>query len=583
MTDILLIALLVIAVGSLVLQLLALFRGPAVDLSPIQQSFKAIEDSHQRGERAVREEIGMNRQEISAGLGQSRDELNNSVKRFAGLLFQQLAALIRANDQKIDQMREAVDQRLRQIQQENARCLDAVRQDAQATSRTLRDEVSAAQRASGDSLVSTVGEMGRLQKAQLDGFAAGLTALTASTEQRLDAHRVTIDGRLSGIAEDGANSARQLREEVGNTMRGMSEDQRAQIQVFAAQLGKLIESNEQKLDALKCAVEEKLKGIQQDNARQLDQMRETVDEKLQGTLERRLGESFKQVSDRLEAVHKGLGEMSTLAVGVGDLKKVLTNVKSRGTWGEVLLGSLLQEVLSPDQYAANVATKEEQERVEYAIKLPGRGDSSDEVVWLPIDAKFPKEDYERLIEAQERADPEGAEAAGRGLEKSVRGFAATICRKYLNPPKTTDFGIMFLPTEGLYAEVVRRVGLVELIQRESRVVIAGPTTVAALLNSLQMGFKTLAIQKRSSEVWKVLGDVKTQFSLYGGVIDKLKKKLDLASKTVDQVGVRTRAIHRKLSDVQALPGVDAGPLPPPPLLAEGVEEVLVVDSAEEVA
>jgi len=278
-----------------------------------------------------------------------------------------------------------------------------------------------------------------------------------------------------------------------------------------------------------------------------------VDEKLQGTLEKRLGESFKQVSERLEQVHKGLGEMQTLATGVGDLKKVLTNVKTRGTWGEVQLGALLEQVLNPDQFATNVATKDGGERVEFAIKLPGQGANNDETVWLPIDAKFPVEDYQRLIEAQEGADVEGVEMAGKQLENRVKTCARDISEKYLNPPKTTDFGILFLPIEGLFAEVIRRTGLTEVIQRECRVVIAGPTTLWSILNSLQMGFRTLAIQKRSSEVWNLLAAVKTEWTKYGDVLDAVQTKLHQASETIEKAKVRSRAVGRKLKDVQELP------------------------------
>ena len=300
-------------------------------------------------------------------------------------------------------------------------------------------------------------------------------------------------------------------------------------------------------------MESNLKSIQTDNAKQLEQMRQTVDEQLQGTLEKRLGESFKQVSERLEQVHKGLGEMQSLAVGVGDLKKVLTNVKTRGTWGEVQLGALLEQVLNQDQYATNVATKNGGERVEFAVKLPGQGADTNEIVWLPIDAKFPIEDYQRLIEAQENADVEGVAAAGKQLENRVKASAGDICAKYLNPPKTTDFGILFLPIEGLFAEVIRRPGLTEAIQRDCRVVIAGPTTLWSILNSLQMGFRTLAIQKRSSEVWNLLAAVKTEWTKYGAVLDTVQKRLTQASDTIETARVRSRAVGRKLKDVQELP------------------------------
>lgn len=381
------------------------------------------------------------------------------------------------------------------------------------------------------------------------------------------AERVVRD-EIGKNREESSTSARQSREEVGTTLKGFNESlvtnigemsklQKAQLDVFAARLDTLTESNAKKLDDLRVAVEAKLKSLQEDNAKQIDQMRQTVDEKLQGALEKRLGESFKQVSERLEQVYKGLGEMQVLATGVGDLKKVLTNVKTRGTWGEVQLGAMLEQVLVPDQYAVNVATKDGGERVEFAIKLPGRSDDAGEIVWLPIDAKFPVEDYQRLIEAQEQADAEAAESAARQLENRVKACARDIRDKYLSPPRTTDFGILFLPVEGLFAEVVRRPGLAETIQRDCRVVIAGPTTLWSILNSLQMGFRTLAIQKRSSEVWNLLAAVKTEWAKYGDILARVQKKLNEASNTIDDAATRTRAIGRKLRDVQELPAAEA--------------------------
>jgi len=294
---------------------------------------------------------------------------------------------------------------------------------------------------------------------------------------------------------------------------------------------------------------------------QLEEMRHTVDEKLQSTLEQRLSASFEHVTTRLELVHKGLGEMQSLASGVGDLKRVLTNVKTRGTWGEVQLGALLEQVLLPEQYALNVATKPgSAERVEFAIRLPGARDEGGDVVWLPVDAKFPKEDYERLVDAAERGDGDGVDAASRDLELRIKVCARDIRDKYVHPPATTDFAILFLPTEGLYAEVLRRPGLVEGLQREFRINVAGPTTLAAMLNSLQMGFRTLAIQRRSSEVWTVLGAVKTEFGKFGDVLRAVKQKLDQASDTIDKASTRSRVIERKLHGVQTLPAPDAAAL-----------------------
>jgi DNA recombination protein RmuC len=315
------------------------------------------------------------------------------------------------------------------------------------------------------------------------------------------------------------------------------------------------------LESVRSIVDVRLKQLQDDNSKQIDKMRETVDEKLQGTLEKRLGESFKLVSDRLEQVHQGLGAMQQLASDVGGLQKVLANVKARGGWGEVQLGALLEQVLTPDQFARNVKTREESgENVEFAIKLPG--DENGAPVWLPIDAKFPTEDYHRLIAAQEKGDMEAVDEAIKSLETQLKKSAKDICQKYINPPRTTDFALMFLPTEGLYAEAIRRVGLVEQVQRDCRVVFAGPTTLAALLNSLQMGFRTLAIQKRSSEVWNLLAGVKTEFGKFGEALSAVKDKLDQAARKMEDVDVRSRAITKKLRDVEELP------TNPQPLLKE---------------
>lgn len=369
--------------------------------------------------------------------------------------------------------------------------------------------------------------------------------------------------------EEAGFQGRSLREEISATFKGFNDSvltqltqliglEKQQLDSFSEKLGALTKSNEDKIGELRTAVEQRLERIQADNAGRLEEMRKTVDEKLQGTLEKRLGDSFRMVSERLEQVHKGLGEMQTLASGVGDLKRVLTNVKARGTWGEVQLGNLLEQFLSPDQYAQNVATKAgSAERVEFAIKLPGRDDDEGKPLWLPVDAKFPKEDYERLVEASERGDPSAVEEAVRSLENRIKLEAKDIRNKYIDPPNTTDFGILFLSTEGLYAEVLRRPGLADALQREHRVIVSGPMTFAALLNSFQMGFKTLAIEKRSSEVWTVLGAVKTEFEKFGGVIDKIQKKLQEASNEIDNAKRRSRVLERKLRDVQELPGPQA--------------------------
>ncbi|MYM83018.1 DNA recombination protein RmuC [Duganella sp. FT50W] len=317
------------------------------------------------------------------------------------------------------------------------------------------------------------------------------------------------------------------------------------------------DSMHQRMEEIRATLELKIKDLQADNGARLEEMRKTVDEKLHATLESRLTASFQQVSERLERVHQGLGEMQQLALGVGDLKRVLTNVKTRGTWGEVQLEMLLEQVLTPDQYAKNVETiAGSGARVEFALKLPGQGDNG-APVWMPIDAKFPKEQYERLLEAADNADAEGVALAGRELERAVRNEARTIAEKYVSPPHTTDFAILFLPTEGLYAEVMRRPGLADELQRVSRISIAGPSTLTALLNSLQMGFRTLALEKRSSEVWQVLGAVKTEFSKFGDVLAATKLTLERAAKNIESAETRSRAMARKLKTVEALPSEQA--------------------------
>jgi DNA recombination protein RmuC len=338
--------------------------------------------------------------------------------------------------------------------------------------------------------------------------------------------------------------------------------QKSLSDTLSTQLTGLSESNARRLAEIRQTLDLQLAQLQTTNAAKLDEMRATVDEKLQSTLQARLGESFKQVADRLEQVHKGLGEMQTLAQGVGDLKHLLTNVKTRGIFGEAQLASLLEQVFVSDQYAVQVATRPGSKNVvDFAIKLPGKADDGTPL-WLPIDAKFPNEDYERLLDAQGRAHVADAEAAGKALEVRIRLEAKSIAEKYIEPPYTTDFAILFLPTEGLYAEVLRRPGLMEFLQREHRITLAGPTTLLAMLSSLQMGFRTLALEKRSSEVWQVLGAVKTEFGKFGDVLAKVKSQTEGVLKTLDNAEVRSRAMGRALKKVEALPDAQVSQLIP---------------------
>lgn len=352
--------------------------------------------------------------------------------------------------------------------------------------------------------------------------------------------------------EERSQSANLLAQAVTTQIGQLGSLQGERLEAFARELNRFSLGLDERFERLKMAVESRLSAIQADNAVKLDEMRRTVDEKLHATLEQRLGESFKQVSERLEQVHRGLGEMQSLAAGVGDLKRVLSNVKTRGTWGEVQLSALLEQLLTAEQFSANVATRPgSNERVDFAIRLPGKGDGA--VVWLPIDAKFPVEDYQRLMDAQERGEPLLVEEAGKAIELRLKNEARSIRDKYVAPPHTTDFALLYLPTEGLYAEALRRPGLADTLQREWRVSLAGPTTLSALLNSLQMGFRTLAIEQRSAEVWAVLGAVKTEFGKFGEALAHTRKKLDEASNSISKAETRTRQLSRKLREVEALP------------------------------
>jgi DNA recombination protein RmuC len=408
------------------------------------------------------------------------------------------------------------------------------------------------------------------------GRIEALRHTLAELAERLDRLAAALREESARSRQEAAVAARQAREESLSGAARQTEallarlgeaarSQKDQLDSFARQLASLTGLNEAKLESLRATVEDRLRGMQADTGAQLDRMRRVVDDTLQSTLEKRLGESFRQVSERLELVYAGLGEMRALASGVGDLKKVLTNVKNRGIWGEVRLAQLLDQILAPEQYAANVATRPGSgERVEFAIRLPGPDPSREAVVWLPIDAKFPQEDYQRLLDAQEAADKEQAERSLRSLEARVKAEARAVRDKYLEPPHTTDFALLFLPVEGLYAEVLRIPGLCDHLQRDCRVVVAGPTTLAALLNSLQMGFRTLAIERRSSEVWELLSVVKTEFGRFGDTLSRTKKKLQEAASTIDQAEVRTRAIERRLRRVAEAP--------PDTPLAEGLDE-----------
>jgi DNA recombination protein RmuC len=628
-TDILLIVVLVLLVTVVALLLVLLRKSSQADAPVLASRLDAFEKTQERTEHTVREEVAHSRDELGKTAREQRQELTEAFKTFGDSVVQRMMEVATMQKGQLD----AFSGQLASFAKASGERLDGVRTESATGSKQLREEVVGTLKALSETITKTMGELATFQKGHLDDFSGQLASFAKASGERLDGVRAesatgakqlreevvttlksisetmaktmkdlavaekaqleafsgqiasltkTSGEKLDGIRTESATGAKQLREEVIAALKGITEAttktmgevanlQKTQLEAMSSAIGKLSDSNEKKLEAVRVTVEGKLQSMQIDNAKQLEQMRQTVDEKLQGTLEKRLGESFKQVSERLELVHKGLGEMQTLATGVGDLKKVLTNVKTRGTWGEVQLGALLEQVLNPDQFATNVATKDGGERVEFAIKLPGQGADKDETIWLPIDAKFPVEDYQRLIEAQERADVEGVEVAGKQLENRVKACARDICGKYLDPPKTTDFGILFLPIEGLFAEVIRRTGLTEAIQRECRVIIAGPTTLWSILNSLQMGFRTLAIQKRSSEVWNLLAAVKTEWTKYGDVLDAVQTKLHQASDTIEKAKVRSRAVGRKLKDVQELPASEASIVLPLSVIDEDVE------------
>ncbi len=379
----------------------------------------------------------------------------------------------------------------------------------------------------------------------------------------------TLSTFQEALVKQGAEAIRTQNNQIDAFAQQLALLQKTLSDTLSMQLQNLSEANARRLAEVRATLEAQLALLQQTNSDKLDEMRRTVDEKLQTTLETRLGESFKQVADRLEQVHKGLGEMQTLAQGVGDLQRVLTNVKTRGIFGEVQLEALLEQVLTPEQYQRQVETKpRSNQRVDFAIRFPGRS-SDGTPVWLPVDAKFPRDDYERLLDAHDRADPAAADIAARALESRIRSEAKSICECYLCPPQTTDFAILFLPIESLYAEVLRRPGLMDSLQREYRVTLAGPTTLLAMLNSLHMGFRTLALEQQASEVWKVLGAVKTEFERYGGWVEKIREQVRKASDTLEVAQTRTNQMRRALKVVEALPEAQAQALLPP--LARGDE------------
>ena len=531
------------------------------------------------------------------GMGSDLARIEGSLQMMSGAQEGRLQSFAQTTAASLDAQRAAVDQKLsqalaesREARSELGASFAAFETRMALRTAALETTLSARSENLENQLTSSLEAIGQSNRQTLESLKADVTtqlaSMTSALRDQLDGngqqlrHQLTtiqeaIARQLSSMAQNSQATLEALKGDVGGHLAVMTTALREQLEgnatqsmsqlsmiqeSIAQQLTGMVQSSQQNSEQLRSALNERLAAIQADNAAKLEEMRKTVDEKLHATLEQRLGQSFQLVSDRLEQVHRGLGEMQNLAAGVGDLKRVLTNVKARGTWGEVQLEAMIEQILTPDQFERNpVVRPGSNERVEIAIRLPGR--DKDEPVWLPIDAKFPVEDYQRLLDAHDRADVEQVEVAAKALEMRIRNEAKTISEKYIEPPHTTDFALMYLPTEGLYAEVLRRPGLAEAIQRQYRVMISGPTNLAALLSSLQMGFRTLAIEKRSSEVWSLLGAVKSEFGKFGTVIAATQKKLEAATNQFGEVGKRTRAIERKLREVEMLPQAEGDVLP----------------------
>lgn len=494
-----------------------------------------------------------------------------------GLGIASIVFIARNSKVELDAKLDAIDTRLSDNISIVNLAITGLREEMRNSSSSLREEISKRLEALGTTLQTTLGNIGSQQGEKLDLLSAEQTRRFDSFTSSLSEHRTAAAEHSKSLRDEVQTSLLNLGRKVADNLETTGVKQAEAVQKATNAVKELSEANERKQEQLKNAVEGRLEALREENARKLEEMRLTVDEKLQGTLEKRLGASFSLVNENLERVYKSVGEMQTLATGVGDLKRVLSNVKLRGTWGEGTLGTMLEQMLTPDQYGQNVEVKPRSgQRVEYAVKLPGR---EDHTIWVPIDCKMPNEDYERLTLAAEQGDAAAVEECAKALERRVLHHGKEISDKYICPPHTTDFAVLFLPTEGLFAEVVRRPGLADRLQNEFRISVTGPTTLMAFLHSLRMGFRTLAIQERSSEVWQVLGAVKTEFGKFGPVLEKVQKKLGEAQNAIEDAHKRRRVMDRKLKDVEALPEAATKDA-----LALTVEEIIDdTETAEETA
>jgi DNA recombination protein RmuC len=553
--DALLLISVILSALSVVLCIVIVYRSGrgSASISPIlEQRLVGIEGAIGRSDTILRDEFGRGRDETREGARSLREEVTGLFERLAGSLRASLNDLSTGQRGQLETF---------------AAHLNEARTGAAADSRNLREEIQLVLKQLGETVGNHIGELVTAQGEKLESVTGQITALTEGNERRQEILRTNVEAKLGELKTDAGLNAKALREEItsnlqtlgtalGQTVEQISQSQKERLDRVSGSVTELTQKSSEQQEALRKTVEERLDAIRKENTEKLDQMRQTVDEKLQSTLDQRLGASFQIVADRLEQVYRSMGEMQTLASGVGDLKRLLTNVKSRGTWGEVALGNVLEEMMAPDQYGRNVEiVPGSNQRVEYAVRLPGDGEIP---VWLPLDAKFPVEDYERLVDASQRGDVDAVEIAAKAIETVIRGSARTISEKYIHSPHSTDFAVLFLPTEGLFAEVIRRPGLVDALQREWHIMVAGPTTLVSLLVSLRVGFRSLAIQRHSNEVWKVLAAVKTEFGKFGGIIDKVSKKLQETQNVIDvEVGRRRRAMDRKLQGVELLPEIEA--------------------------
>jgi len=556
---------------------------PATDpLEPVRTELRMARDESRASSRELREEVSNRVLSMQDALNKTLANQGQSQQTHHAGMAAQMRELADASRSSSDGLRSTIDSNIKDLHDSNDRKLAEI-----------RTEVGEGLKASGDALATTLGQMSQAQQGLLSELTGQVKSLTDSNHMTLERIRTTLDARVHELQEGNDRRLGEIKTEVNTGLKTASDSvntvlqqagsaQQEKLDGMAQQLRELSARNQESLETMRTGLDSRVKEMQENNERKLEEMRRTVDEKLHDTLEKRLGESFKLVSDRLEAVHKGLGEMQNLASGVGDLKRVLTNVKTRGTWAEVQLGGILDQMLTPDQFGRNVCVTEgSAERVEFAVRLPGPKDDSSRCVWLPIDSKFPNEDYARLQSAAESGDPTAVQSASDALLRALRTAARDIHLKYVNPPATTDFAIMFLATEGLYAEALRQPAFVDELQQKYRVVIAGPTTVSAILSSLRMGFQTLAVEQRAAEVWRVLGGVKTEFGKFGTWLDKVQRQLQTATKTIEETGTRTRAMERRLRSVEQLGPAETATILKLPGMAE-VEDQDGADDAEAV-